>query len=814
MGLSRLLLKRRFNRYHVVAAVAGVGAVAALAISRLWDEGGGHHQVTGWQWYLGAGSCLTAGFFIALMSVLSSKVTTRWPHNKNLRVTEMTIASSFIAVVLLVPALFATGEYRAWPSQLSQAWGDSHKRTVLLGISIAMPFGKTLVRSSKYATISHSSAFVFEFVQACASIGASIANIILFDEAWTWGVVASILLMIAAFSAYLRAQAVQNQRKKQKEAREQARIEAMAREWELGAEEAHHNHLHLQQQHHAGRHDSQQLRAADGGPEDAAGIIVAERRLTTAVSSAESGADDDGTDMAHHIVMPSILAEVSAGSSTSERRSMVGGAAEEEEDGGQHPMGHEVKQQQQQPLTLEGIRSDIVDYVHHRGDASSTSGGSGSRSIGRSDGGGGGVYRAGVAPPLGMSTIALKSDYVPPNTSTSTTTATSRRASRPQEYDNADETDDAAAAASIGASGWRSALRNLTFLRPETASTTTSAQRRGVDAAVGNDDGRGKQHNQHGTTASHHWHGITPDADVVYDVHTGRPVASSTSTSECFEAVDRSGWRIRPPPPASSSSAGQHIHPMAPVSEEATSIDMEEARTEQALLFSKQHQQHRNQPAPDQRSSSAADIEYGTITSGPWPGSRGLGLRSKPRAVAAAATGNEVERSVHPSNAGRDDDDADEDDGGDDEAAAYAYEAGDINDGIPAVGDVEDDDDDDDGSNACDGERDTEAGTRESERSATVGRLLTAPHDVQPASQPRSNESARGGTTAGASDSSNATVLPMVSTTITASPNANIAGTGLLTSDDAIDMAALQADLDGILSGSNKNKIRSDEAWS
>ena len=121
----------------------------------------------------------------------------------------MTVVSSLLAVIFLIPLLFITQEYKEWESAFKKSWNTSSKSAgFLLGLSLIFPFSKSIVRSTKYSTIAHSSAFVFEIVQATASIGAAIANILIFKEPFTWSIIVSIILMGCAFILYLRGQAI------------------------------------------------------------------------------------------------------------------------------------------------------------------------------------------------------------------------------------------------------------------------------------------------------------------------------------------------------------------------------------------------------------------------------------------------------------------------------------------------------------------------------------------------------------------------------------------------------------------------------
>lgn len=212
--LSKLLLKRRFKLAHYGAAAAGMAGIICLgaeAIPGLNPEDPGPSSPPAGSssrssLAIGLSAGAASGVFIALMSVTSSMVTKAWKKHRNLRVTEMTLFSSLIAVLLLIPTGWAVQEYGTWREQIGQAMGmpGRAKLTVIL-LTLAMPFNKAIVRSSKHATISHSSAFLFEFVQATAGITAAVVNILLFGEAWSYGIIASVLLLSLGSVLYLIA---------------------------------------------------------------------------------------------------------------------------------------------------------------------------------------------------------------------------------------------------------------------------------------------------------------------------------------------------------------------------------------------------------------------------------------------------------------------------------------------------------------------------------------------------------------------------------------------------------------------------------
>lgn len=153
---------------------------------------------------------LLQSFLIACMSVTTDRLVSRWP-NKSLRIAEMSIAGSALAALLLVPTIWAFDELPQWKQQLPAAvsgpLSSTATRAALIGCSIALPAAKALVRTAKYESIAAVSALGFEFVQAGATLAASLLNVIIFParEPWSGWYVGAVALLCAAFVAYARA---------------------------------------------------------------------------------------------------------------------------------------------------------------------------------------------------------------------------------------------------------------------------------------------------------------------------------------------------------------------------------------------------------------------------------------------------------------------------------------------------------------------------------------------------------------------------------------------------------------------------------
>lgn len=212
MILSWFYLKKTFNRWHMAAAGCCIASAVSIAITAflLMEEGG--------NFSVGIPSAIGAALCIAFMNVWQEYMKPIW-DNANQRLAEMAIMSSLIASGLIVLYASFVGEVLVWGPVLKTA-----SIPLLVGISIALPVLKLLVRNSKYAAIQHSSAFFFEFVQAASALLGSLANILLFGEPWGHGYIASLLLMVMSFAFYTRAK---YSAKKEEAAKVQTDIETM-----------------------------------------------------------------------------------------------------------------------------------------------------------------------------------------------------------------------------------------------------------------------------------------------------------------------------------------------------------------------------------------------------------------------------------------------------------------------------------------------------------------------------------------------------------------------------------------------------------
>ena len=191
IGIS-WFLGRRFNRWHILAAGLCICSAASIGISAFLTT---QEAMEGSNYTLGVPTALIAAFFVALLTLCQEKLQAGW-DSVNRRLVEMALVSSLTASLLTIVYAVFTNELRIWAPSLRG--GGS----LIIGVSIALPILKLLIRNSKYSTIQYSSAFFFEFVQASGSLFGSVANILVFGEPWNSGYIVAFICMAASFAAY------------------------------------------------------------------------------------------------------------------------------------------------------------------------------------------------------------------------------------------------------------------------------------------------------------------------------------------------------------------------------------------------------------------------------------------------------------------------------------------------------------------------------------------------------------------------------------------------------------------------------------
>lgn len=185
-------LGRRFNQWHILAAALCICSAASIGISAFLTT---QEAMEGSNYTLGVPTALSAAFFVATLTLWQEKLQAGW-DDINRRLVEMALVSSVTASLLTIVYGVFTHELRLWGPSLSGGGA------VAIGVSIALPILKLLIRNSKYSTIQYSSAFFFEFVQASGSLFSSVANILVFGEPWNSGYIVAFICMAASFAAY------------------------------------------------------------------------------------------------------------------------------------------------------------------------------------------------------------------------------------------------------------------------------------------------------------------------------------------------------------------------------------------------------------------------------------------------------------------------------------------------------------------------------------------------------------------------------------------------------------------------------------
>lgn len=200
MMISWLWLKKQFNRWHIAAACCCISSAACIAITAFltMEEGSSSNFA------VGIPTALGAAFFIAIMTVWQEQIQKEW-DDVNQRLVEFAIVSSLVASLLVLVYAELSKEFMTWGVELRHASTEPSGMGLVIGISIALPILKLLVRNSKYLTIQHSNAFFFEFVQAASALLGSIANILIFGEPWGHGYIASLILTAMSFALYSQA---------------------------------------------------------------------------------------------------------------------------------------------------------------------------------------------------------------------------------------------------------------------------------------------------------------------------------------------------------------------------------------------------------------------------------------------------------------------------------------------------------------------------------------------------------------------------------------------------------------------------------
>ena len=202
MFLSWLWLRKKFNMWHLFAAITCLSSGLTIGIAALLTE---QEAESGVNYTVGIPSAIVAAFCVAFITVWQEHVQPTL-DDLNLRLVEMIIVSSIISALLIIIYGTFSKEITSWSPSIEAA--SSSNLGLVVGCSIALPLLKLFVRNSKYTIIQKSNAFFFEFVQSSAALIGSFANILIFGEPWGPAYIAATLLMATSFALYVKAKLV------------------------------------------------------------------------------------------------------------------------------------------------------------------------------------------------------------------------------------------------------------------------------------------------------------------------------------------------------------------------------------------------------------------------------------------------------------------------------------------------------------------------------------------------------------------------------------------------------------------------------
>ena len=201
MILSCVLLKKNYNRWHILAATFCISSALSIGGTVLFTTQENQSESN---FNLGIPTAIGAAFFIALMNVSQEYIQSSW-DNYNLRMVEMTLISSLIASGLILIYSITSGEIYKWKTDLIYSTIDKEARIRVIICSLALPILKLIIRNTKYLIIQASNAFFFEFVQAASALLGSVACILIFNEPWGIGYIFAFMLLAISFALYSKA---------------------------------------------------------------------------------------------------------------------------------------------------------------------------------------------------------------------------------------------------------------------------------------------------------------------------------------------------------------------------------------------------------------------------------------------------------------------------------------------------------------------------------------------------------------------------------------------------------------------------------
>lgn len=202
--LSKLFLKKVFTYWHLAAALFCLASACSIGIASLFTT---QEEFKGVDYKIGIMTSILSAFFGAIMGVTQEYIQPTW-DNYDVRIVEITIASSLISTGFIVLYGTLSKELVSWAPVITDATRSQEGLLLVICVSCLLPIIKLIARNTKYATIKISSAFFFEFAQASSSLVGSVASILVFQEPWGPGYIASIVLMTISFALYIQTKRV------------------------------------------------------------------------------------------------------------------------------------------------------------------------------------------------------------------------------------------------------------------------------------------------------------------------------------------------------------------------------------------------------------------------------------------------------------------------------------------------------------------------------------------------------------------------------------------------------------------------------
>jgi hypothetical protein len=196
--LSKLFLAKIFTLWHFAAAFFCLGSALSISFVSLLTN---QEEMQGANFKIGVSTGFVAAFLLGLTNVVQEYIQPTW-DNYDIRIVEMSIISSIVASILIIVYATFTKEITSWPIDIGAATQDRSGLILVACVSTFLPILKIITRNFKYATINHSSAFFFEFMQSTGSLLGSLACILVFNEPWSIGYIVAICLMTISFVLY------------------------------------------------------------------------------------------------------------------------------------------------------------------------------------------------------------------------------------------------------------------------------------------------------------------------------------------------------------------------------------------------------------------------------------------------------------------------------------------------------------------------------------------------------------------------------------------------------------------------------------